>query len=117
MKPEAFASKLRESVVQQNMAIYRDLFATTSINSLSDLYWKRALALHASLTPEQRSVLFEIMRQTMVDTVSNVFAILDGISSLDGSKEDFILASKTDPQKINGNLQDLFLEIEESRHG
>ncbi|MEO6992963.1 MAG: transposase [Lacunisphaera sp.] len=113
MKPEDFARQFRDAVVQQNAAIYKDLFTSTPINSASDPYWKRALALHAALTPEQRAVLFEIMRQTMVDTVSNVFAILDGVSSLDGCKEDFVLASKTDPQKINGNLQDLFLEIEE----
>jgi hypothetical protein len=113
MKPQDFASQLREAVVQQNSAIYKDLFASTPIKSASDPYWKRALALHAALTPEQRAVLFEIMRQTMVDTVSNVFAILDGVSSLDGSKEDFVLTSKTGPQKINGSLQDLFLEIEE----
>ena len=113
MKPEDFATQLRDAVVQQNATIYKDLFASTPIDSASDPYWKRALALHAALTPEQRAVLFEIMRQTMVDTVSNVFAILDGVSSLDGSRESFVLNSKTDPQKINGNLQDLFLEIEE----
>jgi hypothetical protein len=113
MKPENFAAQLRIAVIEQNTAIYKDLFASTSKDSASDPYWKRALGLHAALTPEQRAVLFEIMRQTMVDTVSNVFAILDGVSSMDGSKEDFVLASKTDPQKINGNLQDLFLEIEE----
>lgn len=113
MKPKDFAIQLRDAVVEQNAAIYKDIYASTTINSASDLYWKRALTLHAALTPKQRAVLFEIIRQTMVDTVSNVFAVLDGVSPLEDSQEDFVLMSKTDPQKINGDLQELFLEIEE----
>ena len=107
MKPGNFTSKIRDVVVQQNAAIYKDLFVSTPISSASDPYWKRALALYNSLTLGQREVFFEIIRQTMVDTTSNIFAILDS------ETEDFALVSKTDLRKINGNLQDIFLEKEE----
>ena len=60
-----------------------------------------------------RAVLFEIMRQVTVDTVSNLFGILDGASALEGPREDFVLTSQPDNRKLNGNLQDLFLEAEE----
>ena len=53
------------------------------------------------------------MRQVTVDTVANLFAILDGVSSLEGPPEDFVLASKSDNKILNGDLQDLFLEAEE----
>jgi hypothetical protein len=78
MSPENFVSEIRAAVVEQNSAIYKDLFESTSVESASDPYWKRALALYASLSDSDRKVLFEIMRQATVDTISNVLGILDG---------------------------------------
>ena len=113
MTPEHFVSQVRSVVVQQNAAIYKDLFESTTPESASDAYWKRALTLHGSLSDADRAVLFEIMRQVTVDTVSNFFGILDGASALEGPREDFVLTSQPDNRKLNGNLQDLFLEAEE----
>jgi hypothetical protein len=113
MTPEKFVSEVRSAVVDQNATIYRQLFESTTVESVSDPYWKRALTLYASLGERDRVILIEMMRQATVDTVSNVFGILDGSSSLDNAREDFILTGKSDNQKINGNLQDIFLALEE----
>ena len=113
MTPENFVSQVRSAVVQQNAAIYKDLFESTTPEAARDPYWKRALTLHRSLSEADRTVLFEIMRQVTVDTVSNLFAILDGVSALEGPREDFALTSQSDNRKLNGNLQDMFLEAEE----
>jgi len=58
-------------------------------------------------------VLFEFARQVMVDTVSNVFAILDGVSFLEGQEGEISLAIGESREQINGELQDRFLELEE----
>jgi hypothetical protein len=113
MTPEDFVSKVRSAVLQQNADIDKDLFESTTPESASDAYWRRALALHRSLRDADRAVLFEIMRQVRVDTVSELLGILDGSSALEGPREDFVLTSQPDDRKLNGNLQDLFLEVEE----
>lgn len=110
MTPEKFVSQVRSTVVDQNVAIYKELFESTAPEAASDLYWKRALTLYRSLGEADRLVLFEIMRQAAVDAVSNIFAILDGVSAIEGLPESFSLMAVSDHQKINGNLQDLFLE-------
>src|SRR5688572_5330944 len=104
MTPENFVSQVRTAVVQQNAAIYKDLFDSTALEAARYPYWKRALTLHRSLSEADRAVLFEIMRQVTVDTVSNLFAILDGVTALEDSREDFVLTSQPDNRKLNGNL-------------
>lgn len=113
MTPENFISQVRSAVVQQNATIDNDLFESTTLDGASDVYWKRALVLYRSLSYADRTILFEIMRQVRIDTVSELFGILDGVSTLEGPREDFVLTSQSDNQKLNGNLQDLFLEAEE----
>lgn len=113
MTPEVFVSQVRAVIVQQNFTLYKDLFETIRSDAASDDYWKRALALHRSLSETDRSVLFEIMRQVAVDTVSNLLGILDGTCAVDGLREGFVLTSQPDNQTLNGNLQDLFLEADQ----
>lgn len=113
MSPEDFVSQIRLAVVEQNNAIYKDLFGSTLPEAANDAYWKRALTLYHSLDEREQKVLFEIMRQVAVDTVSNLFGVLDGTTPLDNSDEEFLLTSEADGQRLNGNLQDLFLEAEE----
>ena len=113
MTSEDFVSHVRSAVVQENPAIYKDLFESTTPETAHDPYWKRALTLYRSLNETDRAVLFEIMRRVTVDTVSNLFAILDGVSSLEGLREEFVLTSRSDNMRLNGNLQDVFLEAEE----
>ena len=113
MTPQEFITQVRSVVVQQNTAMDKGLFASTTPEGASDPYWKRSLTLHGSLSEADRVVLFEIMRQVRVDTVSEIFGILDGSSPLDGPRENFVLVSQSDNRKLNGNLQDLFLEAEE----
>jgi len=113
MTPKNFVIQIRKAIVEENVAIYRDLFESTEVDSASDPYWVRALSLYATLGAEQREALFEIMRQVIVDTISNVFAILDGVSELEDQEEEFSLFAGNGTEQLNGELQDIFLELEE----
>lgn len=113
MTPETFVSRVRSTAMHQTAATYKDLFGSTLPKDASDPYWKRALTLYQSLNDADRAVLLEIMQQVAVDTVSGLFAILDGVDGIDGPQEDFVLTSQSDNRKLNGNLQDLFLEAQE----
>jgi hypothetical protein len=113
MKPVEFVERIRESVIDSNIQIYRNLFQDTSKDDVRDPYWSNALSLFNSLSIQQREILFSIIRQVEVDTVSNIFGVLDGTSSLyDNQKEEFILSVDSGETIISGDLQDIFLEIE-----
>jgi len=112
MNPDSFVAKVRSAVVDQNIAADRDLLESTTVEAATDPYWKRLLTLYHSVSGEQKAVVLEVMRQVRIDTVSEVFGILDGSSALEGPREDFVLTTRSDSQKINGDLQDLFLEAD-----
>ncbi|AJQ94842.1 hypothetical protein [Gynuella sunshinyii] len=113
MKPEEFVKKIRQSVLDENIAIYKDLFANTEIDQASDPYWQEALGLFKKLGDKEKETLFKIMRQVSVDTISNLFALLDGVSCLEDQDGDFSLTIENEKKQLNGDLQDIFLEIEE----
>lgn len=113
MIQQEFINRIRAEIIDQNLAIYRDLFANTDEASASDPYWKRALGLHASLNDEQRAVLFQIVRQVMVDTTSNLLGVLDCVNWLEGQSEGFKLTTENGTEKLNEGLQDLLLGMEE----
>ena len=113
MKPEEFVKKIRQSVLDENIAIYKDLFETTEVDQASDPYWKEALDLFEKLGDKEKETLFKIMRQVSVDTISNMFALLDGVICLEEQDGDFSLTIENKQEQLNGDLQDIFLEIEE----
>lgn len=117
MNRHQFVEQIRAEIVEQNMEIYRDLFANTNPENSSDAYWKSALNLYSFLTEDQRNVLFQIIRQTMVDTTSNLLGVLDGVCFLEGQTEGFRLTMESRPDVLNQGLQDLFLAIEEGDQG
>jgi hypothetical protein len=111
MTPQEFVIQLREAVVEENTAIYRDLFSSTTIEKATDPYWKRSLGLFSALSPEQRMVFFEVVRQIAVDTTSNVLGVIDGVNALEGVDGEFKL--DLEGKKLSGDLQSLFLAEEE----
>lgn len=114
MHPEDFVKEIRRSIINDNLELYRDLFENTKSNQVTDDYWIKALSLFSKLEPEDREIFFSVIRQITVDTISNLFAILDGSATLGDKKNEFNLAVKNDiKEKLNGELQDIFLEIEE----
>lgn len=111
MKPEEFVRNINQAIIDDNINIYKDLFATTDINTVTDKYWKEALSLYNDLGSHQKEVLFKIIRQVQVDSLSNIFGILDGRAFIEGQSKDFELIY--DGKQLNNDLQDIFLEIDE----
>ena len=83
----------------------------TPLAEVTDPLYRDVIALHNSLTPRQRKVLAAFARQGFIDGVSTVMGILDGSSGLQGhGSVDFELTLRGRKQKLNGDLQDYFLE-------
>ncbi len=100
--------------LESEMETYQELFENTQMETvLNDEYWKDALTLYHKFDETEKKVFFKILRQISVEKISSFFSILDGQSWLDGQEEDFNLTLGKDNQKLNGDLCDIFLEIEE----
>lgn len=113
MTPEQLVHGLLVSVVNENVALYRDMFSQTNPDKASDPYWIRALALFGTLSEKQREAFLEVLRQIAVDTTSNILGVIDGVSYIEGADGGFEL--RHGARKINGDLQSLFLAEEERR--
>ncbi|MED0679990.1 transposase [Aneurinibacillus thermoaerophilus] len=110
---EIFVKSLYESIVKENLKLYRHLFETTNVGPKTDEYWRTAIGLFNSLTEENKDILMSIIEQTMIDTISNMLGIIDGSATLkDCSLEPKLLLDSKDTE---GELQDLFLEFIEER--
>ncbi len=111
MTAQKFVELLRTAVVDENAVIYRDLFSKTPIEKASDPYWRRALTLFGALPQDQKEVFFEVIRQTVVDTTSNILGVIDGVNGVDGLSGGFEL--RFNGEEIGGDLQSKLLVSEE----
>ena len=110
---DIFVKSLYESIIKENLEIYKDLYETTNVTSITDEYWKKAIGFYDSLTDENKDTLTKIIEQTMIDTISNMLGVIDGSSTLkDCSLEPKLLLDSIDTE---GELQDSFLEFIEER--
>lgn len=110
---DIFVKSLYESIVKENLLLYKDLYETTNVTSKTDDYWKKAVDFHDRLTDEDKDTFMNIIEQTMIDTISNLLGVIDGSSTLkDCSLEPKLLLDSIDTE---GELQDSFLEFIEER--
>lgn len=116
MKDENFINKLYETIVIENMKIYKELFNNTNINDVTDMDWKETIQFFNELSETHRDILSNLLKQVIVDSVSSVLAILDGVTFLEGQKDDLELKFVNSNEKLNGYLQDLFLELHEDKN-
>lgn len=111
--PEELVGKIRRSVIDENQALYRDLFENSPTTSATDPYWVRAKNLFESLNYDQRDIFLEVIRQTSIDTVSNLLGIIDGVNSIDDVSGDLLLTYDGGDEPLNVDLQSIFLAEEE----
>lgn len=112
MTPDDFVAGLRSGVIEENLTIYQRLFGENTPDDAEYPYWKRALALFMELSPEERSVFFEVVRQVSADTTSNILGVLDGVNPVGGRFVEFSVVDD-EGNRLSGELQDSFLRQEE----
>jgi hypothetical protein len=110
--PEELVAKIRKSVIDENQVLYRNLFENTPIKSATDPYWLKAKILFEFLNHDQRDIFFQVIRQTSIDTASNLLGIIDGVNSIDDVSGDFLLTYDGGDEPLNGDLQSIFLAEE-----
>lgn len=113
MTSQDFVSCIRREVLEQNIELYLHNLerAAQSGNGSNDL-WPRMSELYQSLDEVQRREFMIAVRQIIVDTLSNIFGVLDGSTLLKKHRDYFHLTYGGESKDLNGNLQDLFLSPE-----
>ncbi|MCX4353840.1 MAG: hypothetical protein OSJ60_19815 [Lachnospiraceae bacterium] len=111
---EEFARKIYETIVEEGRDMYKNLYDNTKIKKNTVPYWKSALSLYQDFDDEQKKVFLDVIKHIIIDTISSVFGVLDGSSTLSGGNLEFEVI-------INGistsnELQDTFLEIVEEKN-
>jgi hypothetical protein len=113
MTPEEFVSSVRHEVVESYLRTYQEkMESAIAGDEIREPYWPETARFYQSLTDEQRKQFVRAIRQTMVDTLSFVFGILDGSTLLEKHRDYFHLTYGDETQELNGELQDLFLSPE-----
>ncbi|WP_043693150.1 hypothetical protein [Luteibacter sp. 9133] len=112
MSPERFVFALQNTVVRDNLAVYSELFRSTPVEMAVDPHWVRALELFNGLDEDDKEVFLQVICHTMIDTTANLLGIVDGCCPVSGIEGDVTLC--VDGKPIGGELQELFLELNEA---
>ena len=110
-----FIKSLYDSIVEENIQLYQEEFSNTvDSNEVLDEYWSKVLNFYEDLSEERKEILMSIIKQTIIDTISNVLGIIDGSSTLnDCDLEPKLLLDNKDTEN---ELQDTFLAYIEENH-
>lgn len=108
-----FVESVYRTIVEEGKSTYKSLYEDTKISEKTIEYWKNAVTLYRSLNAEQQTIFMNILEQTMIDTVSGVFGVLDGSGTLSGGE--FECDVKINGASTEEGLQDAFLAFVENR--
>jgi len=108
---EEFVRSVYTSIIEGNLTAYKGLFDRDNSENTIE-YWKSARSLYSGLDESQKEILFRIIKQVMIDTVSNIFGVIDGVRGLDDNNDwNFMLS--INGQGTDDELADCFLEYVE----
>ena len=117
MSPVEFTRALYSQVVELNASVTERMMDDELLNVAQpkklDPRFKKTLDLYASLNEGQKKQFLASLRQAYVDSTSEILGILDGSTAIADWKGDWILLYGG--AKLNGSLQDSFLEIDEQK--
>ena len=114
MMQKELITAIYNSILVENVEIYKSLFETTKIGPKTTEYWKSSLGLYEKLSDDDKQTLMRIIEQTVIDTISSMLGAIDGSSTLADFEPEIGLTAEN--QNIQGDLQDIFLEmVEKSR--
>ncbi len=111
MEAIEFVGKLKERVIENDNKVYHSLLETTI--EAKDPIWQGVLLVYKNMTEAQRLTFLQFIRMIQVNTLSHILGILDGTTSFSENDVNFVLKTEEKDEKINGYLQDIFLEMEE----
>lgn len=111
MEALEFVKKLKERVIENDNKVYQNLLDTTI--EAKDPIWQGVLPTYKNMNKDQQAAFLRFLRMIQVNTLSHILGVLDGSTTLSENDVNFILKTVEKDELINGDLQDIFLEMEE----
>ncbi|MEC1180001.1 hypothetical protein P9B03_15985 [Metasolibacillus meyeri] len=111
INPVDLVLDIKRDIYLEHISGYEKVLNTPITDSADTL--TEGARFYQSLDENQRNVLLSLMRNSISDTISSVFAWLDGVYYLENQTENIELKFEQSPDKLNGYLQDIWLAIEE----
>ena len=59
-----------ESIVEEGIETYRQLYEKTKITDKTIVFWKKAIKLYEKLDSDEKEVFFDIIEQIIIDTTA-----------------------------------------------
>tara|TARA_B100001094_G_scaffold117190_1_gene113036 strand:- start:4821 stop:5177 length:357 start_codon:yes stop_codon:yes gene_type:complete len=113
MTPEEFVKKVRKYILEDHLIDYKTKFENTVITKEPNNYWSHAIYIFHKLDDKEKETWFKIMRLVSVEAIAVLLATIDGIACLEAGDPDLCLSVKNEEKLLNGELSNIFLEIEE----
>lgn len=104
---EEFIKRIYSTVVLDGLEAYKEQFNNTIITDKSTDYAVQLLQIYSLLSKKQKEVFLNFIQVVIIDTISTMFGIFDGSSTLNGGNYDIDI--KIDGKDTDKNLQDPFL--------
>ena len=104
---EKFVEKIYKTIVEDGVGEYKNLLDNTALKNTTDKYWINAIEQYEKLTSEEKEKMLKFAELNIIDTISSVFGILDGSSTLSGG--DFEFEVRINGISTEDELQDTFL--------
>ena len=111
MEAIEFITKIKERVVDNDNEVYKNLLDTTI--EAKDPTWQGILPIYKGMSENQQILFLQFLRMIQVNTVSHILGVLDGTTNLTENGETFVLKTEEQEELINGDLQDIFLGMED----
>ena len=105
MNARELAGGLKKNIVDANVATYEKLLRLPG--SATNPVWVNGVRLFRSLDEDSQDVFVSFLRSVVIDSVSSVLAVVDGVTALDGQDGEVVMTVGDDV--VSGDLQDEFL--------
>ena len=110
MNARGMAAGLKKQVVDANVGLYATLLAST--DAAKDPVWSAGMRLFRSLAAEDQVAFMAFVRNAVIDSVSSVLAIVDGVTVIDGQDGEVVMTCGRDV--VSGDVQSEFLVLFEN---
>jgi len=114
MKPEDFVSAVRRVWLANALDRYKRILTDTPRNPAADTVWqKQILPCWDTLDDRQRDGVLKFVRLAMVETISDMFVLVDNLGGFNEFRDKFHLVYGDECERVSGDLLDYFLAAEE----
>lgn len=111
LNPVDLVLDIKKEIYLEHISSFEGTLNTPPSDNMDML--SEGVPFYQSLNEYQKSLFFYLIKNSISDTISNVFGWLDGVYYLEKQTKNLELKFEKSTNNLNGWLQDIWLAIEE----